>query len=186
MEDQSPKPPPPPPRAKSYKLTASSISYTKSATGSINPIAPLIFLFKPCTTTPPTYILRDVSLTAHPSQILAIVGPSGAGKSTLLDILAARTSPTNGALLLNSSPLNPSSFRKLSAYVPQHDACLPLLTVSETFAFAARLLVPKTSDITTIISSLLAELRLGHLANTRLAHGLSGGERRRVSHKPSP
>jgi ABC-type multidrug transport system ATPase subunit/ABC-type multidrug transport system permease subunit len=181
MEDQSPKPPPPPPRAKSYKLTASSISYTKSATGSINPIAPLIFLFKPCTTTPPTYILRDVSLTAHPSQILAIVGPSGAGKSTLLDILAARTSPTNGALLLNSSPLNPSSFRKLSAYVPQHDACLPLLTVSETFAFAARLLVPKTSDITTIISSLLAELRLGHLANTRLAHGLSGGERRRVS-----
>lgn len=179
MEDQSPKPPPPPP-VKSYKLTASSISYTKSTT-SFNPIAPLIFLFKPCTTTPTTYILRDVSLTAYPSQILAIVGPSGAGKSTLLDILAARTSPTNGALLLNSSPLNPSSFRKLSAYVPQHDACLPLLTVSETFAFAARLLVPKKSDITGIISSLLAELRLEHLSNTRLAHGLSGGERRRVS-----
>ncbi|XP_059434113.1 ABC transporter G family member 4 [Corylus avellana] len=179
MEDQSPKPPPVP--VKSYKLTASSISYTKSTAGSINPIAPLIFLFKPCTTTPPTYILRDVSLTAYPSQILAIVGPSGAGKSTLLDILAARTSPTNGTLLLNSSPFNPSTFRKLSAYVPQHDACLPLLTVSETFAFAARLLVPKSSDITAIISSLLAELRLEHLSNTRLAHGLSGGERRRVS-----
>ncbi|KAL2550583.1 ABC transporter G family member 4 [Forsythia ovata] len=124
---------------------------------------------------------RYISLTAYPSQILAIVGPSGAGKSTLLDILAARTSPTNGTLLLNSSPLNPSSFRKLSAYVPQHDSCMPLLTVAETFAFSACLLNPKNSDIPTIVASLLDELRLTHLADTRLAHGLSGGERRRVS-----
>ncbi|XP_042992977.1 ABC transporter G family member 4-like [Carya illinoinensis] len=194
MEDQSTATPPPllPPPApalalKSYKLTASSIFYTKSSTNissTTRTIAPLIFFFfKPCSTLPPTnYILRDVSLTAYPSQILAIVGPSGAGKSTLLDILAARVSPTSGSLFLNSSPVNPSSFRKLSAYVPQHDACLPLLTVYETFAFAARLVhVPKTSDISAIVSSLLTELRLSHLANTRLAHGLSGGERRRVS-----
>ena len=175
MENQSPTPPP----FKTFKLTASSISYTKSTTTSTT-LAPLL-LFKPCTTNPPNYILNDVSLTAYPSQILAIVGPSGAGKSTLLDILAARTSPTNGTLFLNSSPLNPSSFRKLSAHVPQHDACLPLLTVSETFAFTACLLVPKTSDIASIVSSLLTELKLTHLSNTRLAQGLSGGERRRVS-----
>ncbi|WRX17165.1 ABC transporter-like [Theobroma cacao] len=178
MEDQSasPSPPRPSPPLKTYKLTASSVSYAKLTTTITG-----YFLFKPCTSTPPTYILRDVSFTANPSQILAIVGPSGAGKSTLLDILAARTSPTNGALLLNSTPINPSSFRKLSAYVPQHDACLPLLTVAETFAFAARLLVPKTSEIDIIVTSLLSELRLTHLANTKLAHGLSGGERRRVS-----
>ncbi|TKY51357.1 ABC transporter G family member 8 [Spatholobus suberectus] len=116
-----------------------------------------------------------------PSQILAVVGPSGAGKSTLLDILSARTLPSRGTLSLNSSPLVPSTFRKLSAYVPQHDHCLPLLTVSETFFFAATLLRPKTPSTASIVSSLLAELRLTHLANTRLAHGLSGGERRRVS-----
>lgn len=167
-EFQSPPTPPP----KTYEITASSISYSKSTSS---------FLFKTCTPTPPNYILQDISLTAHPSQILAIVGPSGAGKSTLLDILAARTSPTNGTLLLNSSPLNPSSFRKLSAYVPQHDTYHPLLTVSETFAFAAGLLNPKTSEIPTIVNSLLSELRLTHLAHTRLAQGLSGGERRRVS-----
>ncbi|KAJ4837802.1 ATP-binding cassette sub- G member 8 [Turnera subulata] len=181
METQSPSappPPPPPPPPKTYKLTASSISYVKPNPTSHN-ILPL--LFKPCGSTPPTYILREVSLTAYPSQILAIVGPSGAGKSTLLEILASRTSPTSGILLLNSSPIKPSSFRKLSAYVPQHDACLPLLTVSETFAFAARLLNPKSSDIASIVDSLLNELRLTHLTNARLAHGLSGGERRRVS-----
>lgn len=141
-------------------------------------ISTFLQLLKWCTaTSPPSYILKNVSLTAYPSQILAIVGPSGAGKSTLLDILAARTSATSGSLLLNSSPFNPSSFRKLSSYVPQHDACLPLLTVDETFAFAARLLQPKPFDT----SSLLAELGLSHLAHTRLADGLSGGERRRVS-----
>lgn len=171
-------PSPPPPttttqNTKTYTITASSISYTKSTTTS--------FLFKPCTAPPPTYILRDVSLSAHPSQILAIVGPSGAGKSTLLDILAAKTSPTSGSLFLNSSPLLPSVFRKISAYVPQHDACLPLLTVSETFAFSATLLTPKNPNICSIVSSLLSELRLTHLAHTRLAHGLSGGELRRVS-----
>ncbi|XP_057425470.1 ABC transporter G family member 8 [Lotus japonicus] len=165
-----------PPSPKAYKLTATSISYTKSTTTTTS-----FFLFKHCTPTPPTHILKDVSLTAYPSEILAVVGPSGAGKSTLLDILSARRSPSSGTLSLNSSPLNPSSFRKLSAYVPQHDACLPLLTVSETFAFSARLLKPKTSDIAAIVSALLSELRLTHLANTRLAHGLSGGERRRVS-----
>ena len=176
MEEDQPRPPPPPSR--SYTLTASSISYAKStAAATVSSYS----WFKSCTAAEPTYIIRDISFTAHPSQILAIVGPSGAGKSTLLDILAARTSPTHGVLLLNSAPLNPSTFRKLSAYVPQHDACLPLLTVSETFAFAARLLLPEKSQILATVNSLLADLNLTHVANTRLVSGLSGGERRRVS-----
>lgn len=176
MENQ-PSPLPP----KTYKLTATSISYSKNLQTNNTIIAPFLF-FKHCTPTPPNYILKDVSLTAYPSEILAIVGPSGAGKSTLLDILSARRLPLSGTLSLNSSPItNPSTFRKLSAYVPQHDACLPMLTVSETFAFSASLLKPKTIDIAAIVSSLLNELRLTHLANTRLNHGLSGGERRRVS-----
>ncbi|XP_062120302.1 ABC transporter G family member 8-like [Humulus lupulus] len=181
MEFQSHSPPLPSPLVKTYEVTASSISYTKSTTCTITSFPPLDLVFKSCTKSPPTHILRDVSFTACPSEILAVVGPSGAGKSTLLDILAARTSPTKGTLFLNSSPLNPSSFRKLSSYVPQHDACLPLLTVSETFAFAARLLFPKTSDVNDIITSILTDLKLSHLADVLLGHGLSGGERRRVS-----
>ncbi|GJR52039.1 ABC transporter G family member 8 [Tanacetum coccineum] len=162
---------------KTYTLQANSISYTKSTT-----TIPQFYILKSCTTTKtPISILQDITITAYPSQILAIVGPSGAGKSTLLDILAARTSPTTGTLLLNSSPLAPSSYRKLSAYVPQHDTSLPVLTVYETFAFAAKLLQPKTIQISNVVTSLLTELGLIHLAHTRLGHNLSGGERRRVS-----
>ncbi|KAL9243084.1 hypothetical protein vseg_017014 [Gypsophila vaccaria] len=172
MEDHpSPPPPPPPPSPpplKTYKLTTTSISYTKTTT---------------TTTTTPTYILNDISLTAHPSQILAIVGPSGAGKSTLLDILAAKTTPTTGHLYLNHRPITPSTYRKLSAYVPQHDSHLNLLTINETFTFTARLLNPSKTlaQISIIVSSLLSELQLGHLSNSWCSKGLSGGEKRRVS-----
>ncbi|XAR71686.1 hypothetical protein NMG60_11018071 [Bertholletia excelsa] len=177
MEEQPPPPTPVPAQnLKTYTITATSLSYSKSTTT----FSPTSF-FHHCVATPLNQILRDVSLIAHPSQILAVVGPSGAGKSTLLDILATRISPTSGTLLLNSYPLNPSQFRKLSAYVPQHDACLPLLTVAETFAFAASLLRPKSPDTHALVAALLSELRLTHLAHTRLAGGLSGGERRRVS-----
>ncbi|CAA7060284.1 unnamed protein product [Microthlaspi erraticum] len=154
----------------SYTLTTSSISYAK-------PLSPLFL-----TAEQPSYILRNITLTSHPSQILAIVGPSGAGKSSLLDILAARTSPTSGSILLNSIPINPSSYRKISSYVPQRDAFFPLLTVSETFTFSASLLLPKSpSTVSNAVTSLLKELNLTHLAHTRIAQGLSGGERRRVS-----
>ncbi|KAJ0715236.1 putative ABC-type sulfate transporter [Helianthus annuus] len=173
-------PPPPPPPVKTYTLTATSISYTKTPTTTTKITS--FLLLNPCISviSPPS-ILQDIYLTAYPSQILAIVGPSGAGKSTLLDILATRTAPTTGTLLLNSSPITPSTYRKLSAYVPQHDYSLPVLTVSETFAFAARLLQPKTTQISTLVTSLVTELGLTHVAHTKLGHNLSGGERRRVS-----
>ncbi|CAM8971015.1 unnamed protein product [Rhodiola kirilowii] len=126
----------------------------------------------------------DISFTAQPSQILALVGPSGAGKSTLLDIVAAKTTPTGGSLSLNNTPLLPSSFRKLSSYVPQHDYSLPMLTVYETFIFTAQLIkgsFHKSNDIVSNVMSVLSELGLAHLAHTKLGKGLSGGERRRVS-----
>ncbi|XP_039123515.1 ABC transporter G family member 4-like, partial [Dioscorea cayenensis subsp. rotundata] len=133
---------------------------------------------------PPSSILHNISFTAYPSQLLAIVGPSGAGKSTLLDILSARTSPTSGHLLLNSTPLRPSLFRRISSHVPQHDLFLPLLTVSETFTFTASLLLPSSSSpssISSTVSSLLSSLHLSHLSHSLLSSSLSGGERRRIS-----
>ncbi|KAK1282347.1 ABC transporter G family member 8 [Acorus calamus] len=178
----SPPSPLPTQHLKTYVITAHSISYTRSNTTKTSTSAKT-FLLPPCIPSPTTYILRDVSFTARPSQVLGIIGPSGAGKSTLLDILAARTSPSQGTLLVNSTPLHPSSFRKLSAYVPQYDSSLPLLTVSETFAFAARLLLPRAgpSKVSSVVTTLLSELGLSHVAHVRLSCGLSGGERRRVS-----
>ncbi|KAL5223832.1 hypothetical protein ABZP36_010471 [Zizania latifolia] len=169
-----------PPKKVMYELAARNIYYAKPAAAPTR--TSLARLLKPCGVAQPApdYILRDVSLTARPGEILAVVGPSGAGKSTLLDILAARTAPMHGRLLLNSAPLRSSSFRRLSAHVPQVDVALSLLTVAETFAFAASLLYG--SEALTAVTTLLVDLRLEHAAHTRVsASRLSGGERRRVS-----
>ncbi|KAJ0989279.1 hypothetical protein J5N97_007635 [Dioscorea zingiberensis] len=164
---------------KTYELTARSISYTKPTTSS----QLLHHLLHPHTTPSPspTFILRDISFTARPGEVLAIVGPSGAGKSTLLDILSALRSPSSGHLLLNSSPLRPSLFRRISSHVPQHDLSLPLLTVSETFIFSASLLLPSPSAASSAASSLLSSLRLSPISHSLLSSSLSGGERRRIS-----
>ncbi|XP_003563834.2 ABC transporter G family member 4 [Brachypodium distachyon] len=167
-----------------YELAARDIYYAKpAASSSAVLLARRLLTMRPCGAAPaaPDYILRGVSLTARAGEILAVVGPSGAGKSTLLDILAARTAPTHGRLLLNAAPLRSSSFRRLSAHVPQADAALSLLTVAETFSFAASLL-HSTASSSLAVASLLADLRLAHVAHTRVcASRLSGGERRRVS-----
>lgn len=178
-EDETKIPSSPTTPLKTYELSACSIYYAKSAT-----ISAITNRLRQChPPPPPSYILQDISLTARPGELLAIVGPSGAGKSTLLDILSARVTPSRGQLLLNSSPLHASSFRKISSHLPQLDLALPQLTVSESFFFAASLVFPQsTSAASEAVSSLLADLRLTHVAHTLVsATLLSGGERRRVS-----
>ncbi|CAN1232949.1 ABC transporter G family member 5 [Linum perenne] len=136
------------------------------------------------------HVLNDVSLTAKPWEILAIVGPSGAGKSTLLSILAGKITPTAGSVLVNGSHVDDvgrrSFLNKISGYVTQRDTLFPLLTVEETLTFIAKLRIPN-SEIGSRVGSLIEELGLSHVAHTRVGdesgrvRGISGGERSRVS-----
>ncbi|XP_066361108.1 ABC transporter G family member 4-like [Miscanthus floridulus] len=68
-------------------------------------------------------------------------------------------SPAPPPLLLPSLFIMMSSFRRLSAHVPQADIALDLLTGSETFASAASLLHPESASTTSAaVAALLADL----------------------------
>ncbi|KAJ8428919.1 hypothetical protein Cgig2_024884 [Carnegiea gigantea] len=144
-------------------------------------------------------ILQDVTFEAKSGELTAIAGPSGAGKTTLLEILAAKIPPTkltSGKVLINNQPVDPKLFRRLSGYVTQEDALFPLLTVEETLMYSTLLKLSGERKIATQrVRELIKELGLHHVAESRIGggsdHGISGGEKRRVSigvelvHNPS-
>ncbi|XP_021899883.1 ABC transporter G family member 5 [Carica papaya] len=132
------------------------------------------------------HVLKNVSCTAKPWEILAIVGPSGAGKSSLLEVLAGKLAPQAGSIFVNQEPIDKARFKKISGYVTQKDTLFPLLTVEETLMFSARLrLRQPLAELRSRVKSLVQELGLEHVAMTRVGddrvRGISGGERRRVS-----
>lgn len=50
-------------------------------------------------------ILRDISLTVAPGEVIAFVGPSGSGKTTLVNLVPRFYAPTKGQIFLDDHPL---------------------------------------------------------------------------------
>ena len=54
-------------------------------------------------------VLRDVSFSVRPGEILTLIGPNGAGKSTLLKTIARQLEPIAGTILLDGETLSSMS-----------------------------------------------------------------------------
>uniref|UniRef100_G3T259 ATP binding cassette subfamily G member 8 n=1 Tax=Loxodonta africana TaxID=9785 RepID=G3T259_LOXAF len=116
-------------------------------------------------------------------------GFTGCGRASLLDVITGRVcgGVKLGQICINGKPSTPQQVRKCVAHVRQHDQLLPNLTVRETLAFIAQLLLPRTfsqAQHDKRVEDVIAELRLRQCANTRVGayvRGVSGGEWRRVS-----
>jgi len=141
-------------------------------------------------------ILNDISGSAKPGQLVAIMGPSGSGKTTLLNILSGRCVRSKGARLsgyisvnnINKSKLGLSRFAQISAFVQQDDILFSMQTVKETLMMAARLRLPKTMSYREKeerVDNIIQELGLRKAAHTRVGddkhRGISGGERKRTN-----
>ncbi|WOG93840.1 hypothetical protein DCAR_0313127 [Daucus carota subsp. sativus] len=147
-----------------------------------------------------SFLLNDISGQALRGEVMAIMGPSGAGKSTFLDALAGRIhqGSLEGSVRIEGRPVSTSYMKMISSYVMQDDQLFAMLTVYETFMFAAEVRLPPSisrSEKKTRVYELLDQLGLTSSAHTYIGdegrRGVSGGERRRVSigidiiHKPS-
>jgi iron complex transport system ATP-binding protein len=67
-------------------------------------------------------VLRGMSLTVRPGEIIAVAGPNGAGKSTLLRVLAGLNTPDHGSVRVDGVDLQALDRRTLGrriAYLPQ-------------------------------------------------------------------
>jgi ABC-type multidrug transport system ATPase subunit len=130
-------------------------------------------------------VLRDVSISVDPGELVAVAGGSGAGKTTLLEALAGVRPSDRGRVLFDGVDLyeNLDAFRSVLGYVPQDDIIHADLPLQRTLRYAAALRLPRTADkdeIDRAVRDALEVLALTERANVRVG-ALSGGQRKRAS-----
>jgi lipoprotein-releasing system ATP-binding protein len=135
----------------------------------------------------PLEVLRGVSFTAAPGEMLAVTGTSGAGKSTLLHALGGLEAADEGIIRLGDFEVTRARASELALYrnerigfVFQFHHLLPDLTAAENVSLP--LLISRTSwpESTRLAVLALKSVGLGE----RMAHPigqLSGGEQQRVA-----
>ncbi len=132
-------------------------------------------------------VLRNVSVTIHDGEIVAIVGPSGAGKTTLLQIIGTLDTPQSGEVLYDGTNVLQLKQRELAhfrnrniGFVFQFHQLLPEFTTLENVAIPALIGGDRRSDAYDRARQLLDYLGLSQRLDHKPAQ-LSGGERQRAA-----
>jgi len=131
-------------------------------------------------------LVRDVSLTVAPGEMIGLIGPNGAGKSSLLRTIYRTNRPSSGRVTVNGENIwqRPASWvaRHVGAVLQDMPAEFPL-TVRDVIAMGRsahkRLLEADSTHDRALIAAAIDLLQLRPL-ETRTFRTLSGGERQRT------
>lgn len=132
-------------------------------------------------------VLKGVSLSVKPSEVVSIVGPSGAGKTTLLQILGTLSKPDSGSLTIDGKQINSLDDNALSdfrnqriGFVFQFHHLLPEFTALENVMIPALIARRNRQEAEREALSLLKMMELAE-RTTHKPSALSGGEQQRVA-----
>ena len=116
-------------------------------------------------------VLKDVNLTVHSHERIALLGANGAGKTTLIQIIIGLINPEKGTVKFDLDP------KKSLNIMPQENVLIPDITVLEQIKLVS--LINKVYNEENI-QNLLAKFSLIDQSN-QLIQKLSGGQKRRLS-----
>ncbi|KAF7815999.1 ABC transporter G family member 26 [Senna tora] len=133
-------------------------------------------------------ILKGITGSIGPGEILALMGPSGSGKTTLLKVIGGRLSENVKGNITYNDVAYSSAFKRRIGFVTQEDVLFPQLTVEETLVFSAFLRLPANMSQQQKydkVEATLKDLGLERCRHTKIGggfiKGISGGERKRTS-----
>jgi len=136
---------------------------------------------------PDSPVLRGVSATIRPGEMVAFVGSSGVGKSSLLNLLPRFADPTGGSITLDGNDLRKiklKSLRKHIALVLQENAILAA-TVAENIGYGRPDAPPEALRRAAELAGAAQFIdALPEKFQTTLDEGgqnLSGGQRQRIA-----
>lgn len=132
-------------------------------------------------------IFRDISLSVHRGEIVALVGQSGSGKSTLLQLIGLLDRPSDGQILLDGQDVSDlddavrtATRRHMIGFVYQYHHLLPEFSALENVMLPQMIAGVPRATATARAATLLNNIGLGARLHHRPAR-LSGGEQQRVA-----
>ena len=126
-------------------------------------------------------VVRSVSFSVAPGELLVLMGPNGGGKTTLLRAIAGLERPTDGSIRVDGRPvLDVPPHRRGIGMLFQEPALFPHRTVWENIAYGLEVARMDRGDIDRRVAELAELLHLSALLE-RSPEGLSGGEQQRVA-----
>jgi len=123
-------------------------------------------------------VLRGVSFSVQPREIVCLIGPNGAGKSTLLKTIFGLVTLWDGRILFQGEDISRREpdqiLRKGISLVPQGRCNFPEMTVRENLEMAAY--IRKDRGVQKDINDVMARFPVLESKRKELAGNLSGGE----------
>lgn len=134
-----------------------------------------------------TEVLKKVSFSIQPSELVAIVGSSGSGKSTLLHTLGGLDQPSSGEVFIKGQSLqqmSPNALAKLRnqylGFVYQFHHLMADFTALENVMMPMLIGQQNKTEAQDRAEQILSAVGLQHRISHRPS-ALSGGERQRVA-----
>jgi ABC-2 type transport system ATP-binding protein len=86
-------------------------------------------------------VVKDVSFSVRPGEVLGYLGPNGAGKTTTIRMLAGLLEPTDGEILLDGLNIKKdmTAYKARVGYVPEQSEVYPHLSAQEYLLMVGRL-----------------------------------------------
>ena len=131
--------------------------------------------------------LKEISLTIHKNEYVALMGPSGSGKSTLMNIIGALDTPSSGKYYLNGNDVSIMTDNELAVirnkeigFVFQTFNLMPRMTALENVAlpliYAGKSKSYRDEKAIEMLNAVSLSDRMDHKPNE-----LSGGQKQRVA-----